>query len=62
VETARRRGLEPRLVRVPGSDLVRVRVGRFQDGGEAMDLRERLRGMGMEAIIVQDASREAPPR
>jgi cell division septation protein DedD len=62
VETARSRGLEPRLVRVPGSDLVRVRVGRFLDGGEALDLRERLRGMGMEAIIVQDASREAPPR
>lgn len=57
---ARARGLEIRLVRVEGSDLVRVRAGRFASRGSARDLRARIRGMDLEAFIVTDADRESP--
>lgn len=57
---ARERGLEIRLVRVEGSDLVRVRAGRFASRGSARDLQARIRGMDLEAFIVTDADRESP--
>lgn len=61
MESARLAGLEPRLVRVPGSDLARVRVGRFVDEAEAEALRRHVVGLGFEALVSEDAAREEPP-
>lgn len=60
---ARERGVEGlRVVRVDGSDLVRVRSGSFasRDGAEA--LRDRLRERGLEAAVVEDADAEEAVR
>jgi cell division septation protein DedD len=51
-------GFEPRLVTTPGTELVRVRVGRFTGAGEATALYDRLRAGGFEAMVVADADRE----
>lgn len=51
-------GFEARLVRVPGSPLVRVRVGYFRARTEAQDLREALRRGGWDSTIVTDAREE----
>lgn len=51
-------GFEGRLVRVPGSDLVRVRVGRFDSAEGAGAILERLQGLGFTAAIARDADRE----
>lgn len=59
-DRARAAGFEPRLVRTPGSDLVRVRVGRFPDEASARGLLERVRARGLEATLVSDAHRETP--
>lgn len=59
VRSARARGVEGlRIVRVDGSDLVRVRAGAFarRDGAEA--LRDRFRERGVEAAVVEDADAE----
>lgn len=56
----RSRGLDPRLVTIPGSDLVRLRVGRFTDSREAAVLRARLVTQGFEAVVVDDVARETP--
>ena len=53
-------GLVPRLVTVPGNDLMRVRVGAFSAQTEAASLRERLRSDGFDAVVVNDATRESP--
>ena len=53
-----RAGLQPRLVRVPGSELMRVRVGAFASAAEAVRLRDRLRDAGFDAVVVDDAARE----
>ena len=58
VERARDAGLEPRVVTVSGSDLVRVRVGRFDDAGGATRLYDRVRRLGFEATVSGDADRE----
>ena len=58
VERARAAGLTPRLVTVPGSDLVRVRLGRFADEPEAESLAGRARSLGFDALVVGEASRE----
>ena len=57
-ETAQRASLEPRLVRLPGSDLVRVRIGRFESVEQAEELMRRTVDLGLDAIVVQDAERE----
>ncbi len=59
-EEAREEGFDVRLVRVEGSELVRVRAGHFPDRSAARDLRDRLRGTGMDAVIVTDAREERP--
>jgi len=53
-------GYDARLVRVPGSELLRVRVGRFPSESEARELLESLRSRGFDATISQDAHRETP--
>jgi tetratricopeptide (TPR) repeat protein len=53
-------GFEPRIVRVPGSGLVRVRVGRFSNAADAEALVARLRAAGFPALVVRDAARESP--
>ena len=58
----RRAGFEPRLVRLPGSSLVRVRVGRFTRAAEAEALVARLRAAGFTALVVRDAAREQAVR
>lgn len=60
VARAREAGLDVRLVTVPGSDLIRVRVGRFADAEAAMPVYERVVGRGFEAAVISGASREAP--
>ncbi len=51
-------GFEPRLVRVPGSPLVRVRVGRFPTRAAATEVLAALRAAGFEATVVMDAAKE----
>jgi hypothetical protein len=58
VERARAAGLMPRLVTVPGSDLIRVRLGRFAGEPEAESLAGRARSLGFDALVVGEASRE----
>ncbi|MBW3533759.1 MAG: SPOR domain-containing protein [Gemmatimonadetes bacterium] len=55
---ARAAGLEPRMVRVPGSALVRVRADRFltRDGAERR--LAHVRSAGFDALVVVDADRE----
>ncbi len=57
---AERAGLQARLVRTPGSDLIRVRVGRYLDPASASTDLETARGAGLEAIVVEDADQEIP--
>lgn len=57
-ERARRAGLEPRMVHVPGSRLVRVRVGRFTSDEPARQLLKRVQGLGFQAALVRDADKE----
>ena len=54
----RRAGAEPRIVRVQGGTLLRVRAGRFATSGEAEALRRRLVDAGLEAAVVADVQRE----
>src|SRR5690606_20311714 len=58
----RRAGYEPRLIRLPGSSLVHVRVGRFPNAAEADALVARLRAAGFTALVVRDAGREQAVR
>lgn len=53
-------GFQPRLVRVPSNDLMRVRVGGFEAQADAAALRDRLRSAGFEAVVVDDARTESP--
>lgn len=59
-ERARAAGFEPRLVRTPGTDLVRVRLGTFPDESAARGLLQQVRARGLEATVVDDAHRESP--
>lgn len=54
-----RSGLQPRIVRVPGSQLMRVRVGAFSTSAEAVRVRDRLRADGFDAVVVDDATTES---
>lgn len=51
-------GLDARLATLPGSDLVRVRVGRFDSSDEAHAILERVQDLGFTAAVVRDANRE----
>lgn len=51
-------GYEPRLVRVEGSRLLHVRVGRFDDMRRAEELLGEIRRVGLTAALVRDADRE----
>lgn len=53
-------GLQPRLVRVPTNDLMRVRVGTFDSQAEANRVRDSLRSDGFDAVVVNDARSESP--
>lgn len=53
-------GLDARLVRVQGSRLLHVRVGRFDSSAAANDLLRRVGGLGFVAAVVRDAHREEP--
>ncbi len=59
---ARAAGHEPRLVRVPGSDLVRVRVGYFRTRAQALHLRRALSSGGFDSTVVTDAMSEEEVR
>ena len=58
VARLREAGHQPRIVRVPGSDLLRVRVGRFATPDQARALVTALENAGFEAILVRDAADE----
>jgi hypothetical protein len=55
-------GYEPRLVRVPGSDLIKVRIGRFSRREAADALAGELRARGVECTLSSDAHRELAVR
>ena len=57
----REAGHDPRLVRLPGSDLLRVRVGRFEAADEAEALVTILRDQGFDAVLVRDVADEREP-
>jgi cell division septation protein DedD len=57
----RRAGHDPRVALVPASDLVRVRLGRFETAAEAARLVARLKAEGFDAVVVGDAERERQP-
>ncbi|MBI4519214.1 MAG: SPOR domain-containing protein [Gemmatimonadetes bacterium] len=57
---SRRGGFESRVVRVPGSRLIRVRVGRFSTQEAAAAVRARAVAGGFAAAVVNDATVEQP--
>jgi len=57
---ARDAGFEARLVRLPGSRLLRVRVGRFGTTAAAAEVSKRLETRGFTAAVVTDADQEEP--
>jgi hypothetical protein len=57
---ARAAGLEVRLVRVPGSDLFRVRFGAFSNLDEVAPHRARAVSLGFEVMLVGDVVVETP--
>lgn len=58
VERLQDAGHQPRLVRVPDSDLLRVRIGHFSDRQDAERLVTRLRDQGFDAVVVIGADEE----
>lgn len=61
-ERARDAGLDVRVVRVGGSSLVHVRVGRYRSREAAEEERDAIMAEGFEAAVVSDARREEPGR
>ncbi len=55
-------GFDPRLVRVEGSRLIHVRVGRFDSFQDAGDLLSAMRAAGFTAALVRDATQERSVR
>jgi cell division protein FtsN len=51
-------GFDARLVLIPGSDLVRVRVGSFDEEQEATTILQQLRDRGFTAAVAKDAHLE----
>lgn len=58
MDRLRRAGYEPRLVRLPGSELLRVRVGELATRAEAWALVQELREKGFEPLLISDVARE----
>lgn len=54
-------GYDARVARLPGSALMRVRVGRFTERGDAARLAARLKESGIDALVVGDADQEQHP-
>lgn len=61
MDRLRRAGHSARLVLVPDSDLLRVRVGRYPTSSSASEMVRRLKGAGFDAVVARDASREREP-
>jgi cell division septation protein DedD len=57
---AREAGFRPRLVRVPGSDLLRVRIGRLEDAAAARVLADRAAARGFAVYVVEGVTEESP--
>ncbi len=57
-EQLRGAGYQPRLVRTPGNDLARVRIGRFISREGADALARELEGRGFAVTLVTDAGSE----
>jgi hypothetical protein len=53
-------GFDARMVRLPDSGLILVRVGRFDERAEASAVRQRLLQADHDAIVQDDATRERP--
>ncbi len=53
-------GFRARIVRVPESPLVRVRIGAFSDRAGAAELMDQVRRRGHEATIAADVPDEEP--
>ena len=53
---------DARLVRVPGNELVRVRVGKFANRSAAASVLARLAAGDFSAVLVTDATEEQPVR
>ncbi len=51
-------GLDARVVRVAGSDLIRVRIGLFSSLNEAEATSRRVQDLGFETAVVEDLDRE----
>jgi hypothetical protein len=51
-------GQTPRIVRTPGNDLARVRVGQFSSREAALQLARRLESQGFEVTLATDAASE----
>lgn len=58
--SVREMGFEPRLVRMSGSRLLHVRIGRFDSVEDASDLLRALGTRGLAAVVVRDANLEEP--
>jgi cell division septation protein DedD len=54
----RRAGFDPRIVTVAGSELHRVRLGRFANTAPAAQLSRQVRQAGFDAVVVTDAHQE----
>jgi cell division septation protein DedD len=61
VARLRRAGYEPRVAMIPGSSLIRVRVGRFTTAGDAARMVARLKEGRFDAVVVGDANQERAP-
>jgi cell division protein FtsN len=57
-EEVREAGQDPRVVRLPGNDLARVRVGRFPAREAAVQLSDLLERLGFEVTLATDAGSE----
>jgi len=55
-------GADLRVVRIQGNDLVRVRMGTFHSEDDARREVDRLRALGVDAMISADRNREVPIR
>jgi cell division septation protein DedD len=57
-EEVREAGQDPRVVRTPGNELAKVRVGRFPSREAAVELAGLLEGLGFEVTLATDAGAE----
>ena len=57
-DLARAADLNVRLVRMPQSNLIHVRAGRFETSMEATEFSRRVSGLGFTAAVVRDAQDE----